>query len=240
MPCSARLAVLAFLTPVFFGRQAFVVALGLVALNLLVLALVGIVLSRTLFRGQHSAFIMELPLYHKPSLHTVGLFVWHNIWAFLRRAGTIILLVAVAIWTLANFPGPTVGESYLARIGQGLAPLGQLMGMDWRLLVALLSGFVAKENAVATLGILYAGTEPTHTVLTATLAAAVRPATGLAFLVVMMLFIPCVATVAVMRQETRSWRWTLFSISLLLLIALGAGVLVYQVALGLGFGIGHA
>ena len=239
VPCSARLAVLAFLTPVFFGRQAFAFALGLVALNLLVLAFVGVLLNRTLFRGQHAAFIMELPLYHVPSVRTIGLFVWHNIGAFLRRAGTIILLVAVVIWALANFPGPAIETSYLARFGQWLAPLGQLMGMDWRLLVALLSSFIAKENAIATLGILYGSEESPHG-LVATLAAAVPPAAGLAFLVVTMLFIPCVATVAVMRQETRSWRWTLFSVLLLLAIALVAGICVYQAAIWLGIGVGHA
>ena len=227
VPCSARLAVLAFLTPVFFGRQAFAFALGLVVLNLVVLALVGVLLNHTLFRGQHAAFIMELPLYHAPSARAIGLFVWHNIEAFLHRAGTLILLVAVVIWALASFPGPAIEASYLARFGQWLAPLGQLMGMDWRLLVALLSSFAAKENAIATLAILYGSDASAHG-LAATLAALVPPATGLAFLTVTMLFIPCVATVAVMRQEMRSWRWTLFSILLLLAIALLAGVAVYH------------
>jgi ferrous iron transport protein B len=239
VPCSGRLAVLAFLTPVFFGRDAFAFALGLVALNLLVLALVGILLNRTLFRGQHAAFIMELPLYHAPSARTIGLFAWQNIWAFLRRAGTLILLVSVAVWALASFPGATVDASFLAQVGQWLAPLGQLMGMDWRLLVALLSSFIAKENAIATLGILYGSEESAHG-LAATLAAAVPPAAGLAFLVVTMLFIPCVATVAVMRQETNSWRWTLFSVLLLLAIALAAGIGMYQAATWLGIGAGHA
>ncbi len=232
-------AVLAFLTPVFFGRGAFAVALGLVALNLLVLALLGIVLNRTLFRGQHAAFIMELPLYHAPSVRTLGLFAWQNLWAFVRRAGTLILLASVAVWALASFPGPAIETSYLARFGLWLAPLGQLMGMDWRLLVALLSSFLAKENAIATLGILYGGEESPHG-LAATLAAAVPPAAGLAFLVVTMLFIPCVATVAVMRQETRRWRWALLSVLLLLALALAAGIGVYQAARWLGIGVGHA
>jgi len=137
VPCSSRLTVLAFLTPVFFGHDAFAYALGLVALNLFVLMLVGVLLNRTLFRGQRSAFIMEMPLYHVPRARSVGLFVWHNVWAFLRRAGTIILVVAIAIWALARFPGPTIDASYLGRVGQWLTPFGELMGMDWRLLAAL-------------------------------------------------------------------------------------------------------
>jgi ferrous iron transport protein B len=239
VPCSARLTVLAFLTPVFFGHLAFAFAFGLVALNLLVLALVGVLLNVTVFRGQHAVFIMELPLYHAPSARTIGLFVWHNTSAFLHRAGTVILLAAVAIWVLASFPGPAIGASYLARLGRWLEPVGQLMGMDWRLLVALLSSFVAKENAIATLGVLYGGEASVHS-LTETLAAGVSPATGLAFLAVTMLFIPCAATVAVMRQETGSWRWTLFSALLQLVIAFGVGIAIYQGARWLGTGVAHA
>jgi len=238
VPCSARLTVLAFLTPVFFGRQAFVFAAGLVALNLMVLALVGVLLNRTLFRGQHAAFIMELPLYHVPSARTIGMFVWHNTWAFLRRAGTIIVLVSAAIWTLASLPGPTLETSYLARFGQWLAPLGQLMGMDWRMLVALLGSFIAKENAIAVLGILY-GAGAQSAGLAGMLAARVSPAAALSFLAATMLFIPCAATVAVMRQETGSWRWTLFSVALLLVIALSAATLLYQLCRLFGLGIAH-
>jgi len=109
------------------------------------------------------------------------------------------------------------------------------MGMDWRLLVALFSSFVAKENAIATLGILY-GNGGSAEGLAAGMAALVSPATGLAFLIVTMLFIPCVATVAVMRRETGSWRWTLFGVSLLLAIALAAGIAAYHGGRFLGLG----
>ncbi|MFO7553234.1 MAG: ferrous iron transport protein B [Haliea sp.] len=236
VPCSARLLILALLTPMFFGALAMPVAVALIVLNLVVLALVGIVLSHTLFRGSRAAFIMELPLYHRPSLRTIGHFVWNNTWAFLRKAGTIILLVSVVVWALSSFPGPEVEQSYLARFGQGLEPVGQLMGMDWRMLVALLSSFIAKENAIATLGVLYGGGAEGEG-LAETMAAVVSPATGLAFLAVSMLFIPCAATVAVMYQETRSWRWTLFGVLLLLLIAVASGVIVYQTAHWLGMGV---
>ena len=236
VPCSARLLILALLTPVFFGNQAVVVSWGLVSLNILVLAIVGIALNHTVFRGQHAAFIMELPLYHLPSLRTIGHFVWNNTWAFLRKAGTIILLVSIIVWALSSFPGPDVEQSYLARFGQSLTPIGQLMGMDWRMIVALLSSFIAKENAIATLGILY-GTGENGAGLAETMVAVVSPATALSFLAVTMLFIPCVATVAVMHQETRSWRWTLFGVFLLLVIALSAGVIVYQGAKWLGIGV---
>jgi ferrous iron transport protein B len=203
---------------------------------MLVLAVVGIALNYTVFRGQHAAFIMELPFYHMPNLRSIGHFVWNNTWAFLRKAGTIILLVSIVVWVLSSFPSPDVEQSYLARFGQSLTPIGQLMGMDWRMIVALISSFVAKENAIATLGILYS-TGDEGRGFAETMAAVVSPATALSFLVVTMLFIPCVATVAVMHQETRSWRWTLFGVLLLLLIALSAGVIVYQGARWLGIGV---
>lgn len=236
VPCSARFLILALLTPVFFGNWAAMVSAGLVLLNFLVLAAIGIVLNHTLFRGRHAAFIMELPLYHRPRFRSIGYFVWNNTWAFLRKAGTIILLISVVVWALSHFPGPDVEHSYLARFGQGLTPLGQLMGMDWRLMVALLSSFIAKENAIATLGILY-GAGDDNRGLAETMAAVVSPASAFSFLVVTMLFIPCVATVAVMHQETRSWRWTLFGVGLLLLIAMSAGIVVYQGAAWLGIGV---
>lgn len=236
VPCSARLLILALLTPVFFGNMAVVVTWGLVLMNMLVLAIVGITLNHTVFRGQHAAFIMELPLYHRPSLRAIGHFVWNNTWAFLRKAGTIILLVSITVWALSRFPGPDIEQSYLAQFGQSLAPAGQLMGMDWRMIVALLSGFIAKENAIATLGVLY-GEAGDGTGLAETMGTAVSTATALSFLVVTMLFVPCMATVAVMHQETRSWRWTLFGVLLLLVIALSAGVIVYQGAKWLGVGL---
>jgi ferrous iron transport protein B len=239
VPCSARLAVLAFLTPAFFGDWALPVIVALVTFNLLVLSAVGVTLNHTVFRGQHMAFIMELPLYHVPNARSVGHFVWHNTLAFLRKAGSLILLMSVVVWVLGSLPGPSLDSSYLARLGRVLTPLGELLGMDWRMLVALISSFIAKENAIATLGILYGSGEP-GVGLAETLAARVPPATGLAFLTATMLFIPCAATVAVMRQETGSWRWTIFGIALLLAISLGAAALVYQSSRWLGWGVPYA
>jgi ferrous iron transport protein B len=106
------------------------------------------------------------------------------------------------------------------------------MGFDWRLTVALLTSFVAKENAIATLGVLFkaSGTEG----LAETLAATIPVSTALAFLVVQILFIPCVATVATIRQETGSWRWTLFSMAMLLGVSLIAGMITFQVSQWVG------
>ena len=102
------------------------------------------------------------------------------------------------------------------------------MGLSWRLLVALFASFIAKENSIATLGILY-GTGDNPASLAATLGTVIVPAAALSFLVVQLLFIPCVATVGAIRQETRSWKWTLFTIGMLAVVSFGVGIVVYQV-----------
>ena len=230
VPCSARLAVLAFLTPIFFGTWATLVATGLVVFNLVLLLGVGALFHHFLFQGRQEAFIMELPLYHVPNWKTVLLDVWHHCLAFLRRAGGIILLMAVTIWILSNFPGPGIEHSWLASLGRWLSPLGEWMGMDWRLLMALLTGFVAKENVVATLGVLYSGEGEALRLL---LSQTISGPTALAFLIVMMIYLPCLATTVTIYQETRSLRWTLFDIAVTLSLALVLGIGVYQGALKL-------
>jgi ferrous iron transport protein B len=109
--------------------------------------------------------------------------------------------------------------------------------MDWRMLVALLSSFIAKENAIATLGILYDGESGGG--LTDILSARVSPAAALAFLTATMLFVPCAATIAVMRQETGQWRWVLASVGLMLFVALSASALIYQIGRGFGLSIAN-
>jgi ferrous iron transport protein B len=228
IPCAARMTVVAFLAPAFFGRAAALVSWGLVALNLVVLALAGVLLNRIAFKGARAAFIMELPLYHVPNGRTIGLTVWQHGLAFLKKAGTIILVISVLVWVLSALPGGDIESSFLARIGHSLEPLGRLMGFDWRLMVALLASFVAKENAIATLGVLFGANEEAG--LAELMAGSFAAPAGLAFLAVQMLFIPCVAVVGVIRQETGSWWWTLFNVAFLLVVSLLMGVLVYHVA----------
>jgi ferrous iron transport protein B len=236
VPCTARMMVIAFLAPIFFGRVATLVSWGLIALNLVVLALSGMAINRIAFRGERAAFIMELPLYHIPNWRTIGLLVWQRSLAFLKKAGTVILVISVIVWALSALPAGDVETSYLAQFGRLLAPLGALMGMSWRMMVALLASFIAKENAVATLGILYGAGEEEATLATI-LSSALTPAAALAFLIVQMLFIPCVATVAAIWQETRSTRWTLFNVAFLLVVSFGMGIVIYQVAQLLGVGV---
>jgi ferrous iron transport protein B len=196
-------------------------------LQLAGLGAIGVIANRVLFHGEGMAFIMELPLYHWPNLRTISLQVWHRSLAFLRHAGTIILVVSTLVWMLASIPGPTIEASLLAGLGRLLTPLGRLMGLDWRMMVALMTSFIAKENTIDTLGMLYHAGEGAPGLVQA-LVGDLSPVAALAFLVVQMLFIPCVATVAVMHQEQGSWRWTIFSIALLLMISFGTGIVIYQ------------
>ncbi len=227
VPCTARLAVIVFLAPAFFGPTAALVSWGLVVANVLVLAAVGIATNRLAFHNAHTAFIMEMPLYHLPNARTVGHYVWNNTLSFVRRAGSLILIASVAVWALSSLPGGGIEHSLLSYFGRGLEPVGRLMGLgDWRLIVALLTSFFAKENVVATLGVLFGG-QGTN-LLAQQVSLALVPAARLAFLVVTMLFVPCLATTAAIKQETGTWRWAAFAIGLLLVISVGAGILVYQ------------
>ena len=144
------------------------------------------------------------------------------------------MIVSAIVWALSTYPGSGPVESVLGTAGRFFEPAGALMGLgDWRLLVALASGFVAKENTVATLGVLFGsgvalGTGAAGTDLATRVAGVLTPAAAAAFLVVLMTFLPCVATLAAIRQESRSWGWTGASLGLMLVVAFVLGVVVYQ------------
>jgi ferrous iron transport protein B len=234
VPCTGRLAVLAFLAPAFFGVNAPWAVVALVGGNLALLGLVGMGVNRLVFKGERSAFIMEMPLYHVPNARTIGLYVWRNTIAFIRKAGSLIVIVSAVVWVLSSYPGSDHSGSVLGSVGRFLEPVGALMGLgDWRLIVALISSFVAKENSVATLGILFgtgaAGAATSGAGLAVQVAAVLTPAAAAAFLVVQMTFVPCVATMAAIRHESRSWRFTGGSLGLMTVVSFVLGVIVYQV-----------
>lgn len=235
VPRAARMAVLATLAPLFFGPYAFWVSLGLVGLNLVLLVVMGVTLHELILGGEHMTFIMELPLYHLPNVRTMTLSVWQRTVDFVKEAGGVILVVSMVVWALSTWPNGNIETGYLADAGRFLAPLGALMGLGWQMMVALVTSFIRKENTIATLGVLY-GSGAEGSGPTAGLGAALTPAAALAFLAVQMLFIPCVATVATIRQATNSWRWTALSIALLLVVSFAVGIIIYQVARMLGLG----
>ena len=235
VPCSARMVVIALFSAAFFGGAAAFVSWGMVMVNLAVLAVVALLISRLLFRGRESSFVMELPRYHVPNLRTVLLTTMTRLRYFVTLTGTVILGVSLAVWVLSTFPGNGIEESFLGHIGRGLAPLGSLMGLDWRAMIALLTSFVAKEQTIATLGVLLGANG--DSALRTSLADIMTPAAALAFIALQMLFIPCAASTVTLYRETRSWRWTGFAVGYMLIISFGVATLVYQAARLLGLGV---
>ncbi len=228
VPCPARLAVLTFVTAAMFGGWASLVSWGLISLNILVLGVAGKLVHDLFLKEEPLPFIMELPLYHRPDPKTIMRVVWLRSLAFLKLAGTVILSVSLVMWLLSNIPwGAGVEKSLLGRIGHLFEPVGAPLGLDWRMIIALISSLVAKENSIAVLGVLYGvGSEG----LGAVLPQMVSGASALSFLVVLMLFIPCAATLAAMRKEMGSWKWFLSSFASMLALSYLMGALTYQAA----------
>ena len=227
VPCTARMAVITLIAAAFFGNAAIFVSIGIVIFSLIMLIIVGLIMNRFVVGGEDSALLMELPLYHLPNPRIIGLVTWQNTLAFIKRAGTIILAVSIIVWILSFVPHGDINTSILSYIGKFLEPLGRLMGLNWQMMVALISSFIAKENTIGTLGTLLGGQ---GTGLATQLKAMLTPAAALAFLVVQVLFIPCVATVAAIRSETKSWRWPLFCVAYQLVLAFVMAIIVFQIA----------
>jgi ferrous iron transport protein B len=221
---------LMFFAPIFFSPGgATLVVLGMLLGALALMALTGILLDRVVLPGERIGFIMELPLYHRPNFRTIGTYVWQSARQFLTKAGTVILAVAVGIWALSYFPNGDVETSILATIGHALTPLGNLMGLDWRMLVALFTSFISKESALASMAVLF-GAADTEAGLITALQTAMTPAAALGYLTTQTLFIPCLGTLGVIVEEARSWKWALAILAYLFVIAFAMGILVYQVA----------
>lgn len=226
VPCASRMTVVVFLAPIFFGAWAPLVAVGLIVLPLAVLAMAGGLVNVVLFKGQRTAFIMEMPLYHRPSMRTVGIQVWQSCREFAAKAGTLILVFSMLLWGASAFPHGSLESSLLAQTGRLLEPVGALMGLDWRMMVALLSSFFAKENAIATLGILFGGAGE----VASSLGTAIAPASALAYLVAQMLFVPCAATVVTIRREAGGWSWALIVVGSLAVVSLACAAAVFHIA----------
>ena len=232
VPCTARLAVLTFVAAAVFAADATLVVWSLVTLNILILGAVGMVIHTFFMKEEPTPFIMELPLYHRPDPKTIGHVVWTRSVAFIKRAGTIILTMSILVWLLAYFPDGRTETSILAVIGRLFEPLGRPLGLDWKMLTALITSIVAKENAVATLGVLYGVGDQG---LLKVLPTVMGHASALAFLTVLMLFVPCAATIAVMKREMADRFWFYSSLVLTLGVSYLVGFAAYRLALWAGF-----
>ncbi|UCC67741.1 MAG: ferrous iron transport protein B, partial [Armatimonadota bacterium] len=235
IPCAARIGVAAFFVGAFFPPALRTpVMASLYALSLALVILAGFLLRRTVLPGEESPFMMELPLYRSPSLRNLAMFTGWRLLAFMKKAGTVILAISVLVWLLSSFPaGADLPQTYLGRLGFWLEPAGKLLGLDWRMSVALVTGFAAKETSLATLGVLYHAEGDS---LAQALRHGITPLVALVFVVVQLLYVPCLATVAVMRSETNSWKWTALGVIYPLALAAGLGLLVFEAGTALGFG----
>jgi ferrous iron transport protein B len=230
VPCTARLAVLTLVSAAIFGSNAAYVSWSILALNIVILGIAGALVNKTLWK-QDAPFIMELPIYHRPDPKTLMMVVWSRTVSFVRKAGTVILGVSLLVWLLSYFPNGVVEESWLAHLGRLLQPVGVPLGLDWKMITALLTGLVAKENVVATLGVLYSvGREG----LAQTLPTVMSTQSAAAFLVVMMLFIPCAATIAVLKKEMNSNRWFYSTIAMTLVVSYLGGIAAFNFVKWLG------
>ncbi|MGM0770676.1 MAG: ferrous iron transport protein B [Halobacteriota archaeon] len=232
MSCGARLPVYILLAGTFFGRQAGSVIFGLYVLGI-VLAVVSAKLFRTtLLKGSPSPFIMELPPYRLPSVKMGAMHMWDKGYLYLKKAGTIILGGVFLVWLLASLPfGVEYGseQSLVGMIGHLLEPLVEPLGFDWKIAVALIFGFVAKEIVLGSLGVLYGAGEDESTLSAALLADPVfDPVVALGLMVFTLLYVPCIAVVGVIKKETGSWKWTGFSILYGTVVAWVLAFIIYR------------
>lgn len=218
--CSARLPVYLLLAGIFFPDNAGTVLFLLYLLGIGVAVLSALLFRRTILKGESSPFIMELPPYRMPRLKDVLLQMWERGSMYLRKAGTIILLGAIMVWALASLPwGVEYGSeaSYAGALGHVLEPILAPLGFDWKIAVGLLFGFMAKEIMIAALGVLYGAEEGAG--LEETIAADLSASTAAGLMTFTLLYTPCIAALATIWKETRSVKWTAFSVAYSLAIA---------------------
>lgn len=227
MVCQARLVLFVFFAGTFFsGWRATVVMLSLYALSLALVLGISLVFKQTLFPGEPAPFIMELPPYHRPIVRNVLSHAWRATKGFLQRAGGLITIMTGVIWLFTHLPPGPVEHSVAGMVGHALAPIGRPMGLDWRLLVSLLGGFLAKEGAIATLAVLFGVGEEG---LGGALRHSLTPLMAYSFMVVSLVYIPCFSTIVAIWRETFSWRWTTFATAYGLVLAFLLGTAVFQV-----------
>jgi len=231
--CSARQVVaIALIGAFFLPKYAAWVMLGLYVFSFALICLSSVILNNTVLKAEKKPFCIELPMYRLPNWGNIATYAWHKTRGYLMRAGTFIAVVSALVWALAYFPGGSIDSSFLSTLGHWIAPLGRPFGFgDWRLMVALISGFAAKETTLATLGVLYhANQSNIATVLTQN----IPFASGLSFFVFSMFYIPCLATTFTVFTESGSWKWTALSTLGTLLLAILLSLAAYHLALALG------
>ncbi|WP_415334512.1 ferrous iron transport protein B [Clostridium perfringens] len=236
--CGARMPIYAVFVEAFFPTHQGLVLFSLYVLGIIVALISGKIFSKTLFKGESSYFVMELPAYRMPSIKNVFLLMWEKAGAFFKKAGMIIFPMMIVLWALSVLPlgvEPNSEHSILGMIGSFVAPLFVLAGYGtWQAGVSLITGILAKESVVATMGMVYAGVEEGEALINV-IQQVFTPLSAISFLVMTLLYTPCLAALGAIKRETNSMKWTIFSAVYTFVIALVLSTLVYQVGLLLGF-----
>lgn len=238
MSCGARLPIYLVFIAAFFPNNGGLALFLIYSLGIAIALLMGKIFSKTLFKGDSAHFIMELPPYRIPSAGNVLRDMWEKVWDFLKRAGTVIFAVVSLLWILSVLPlgvEPYSRASLLGIIGEFIAPLFAPAGFGtWQASVSLFAGIAAKEAVVAVLGMVYAGVSE-GTELISAIQEAFTPLSAVSFLVMTLLYTPCAAVIATVKNETKSYKWAAFMAIYPFVLAWILAVLVYQIGSFLGF-----
>ncbi|MDO0821547.1 ferrous iron transport protein B [Desulfosporosinus nitroreducens] len=230
IPCVPRLGVMSAVVAAFFpGSRGAFIMVSLLLLSMLLVMFSALFLRRVVRQKERSAFVMELPLYHVPTIRNVLLPTWQKTYSFLKRAWTFILVASIVVWVLSSYPqGVPMNETWAGKMGGWLAFIGQPLGFDWRIMVAIVFGFTAKETTLSTLGILYGVAADASQSIAQAMTGAMTPLGAYTFLVVYMLYIPCLASVVTTYKESRSLGWTSFGVAYNLILSFIIGWLIFH------------
>ena len=255
IPCGAKLPIIALIAGAFFDNGGWV-AWSAYFVGIAAIICSGIILKKTkMFAGDPAPFVMELPAYHMPTVGAVLRSMWERGWSFIKKAGTIILLSTIVLWFLMSFGWEggfgmveELNNSILAKIGSGIAwiftPLGWTQaGEGWKMAVAAVTGLIAKENVVATFGMLFGFAEVAEdgSEVWGSLAAVMTPVAAYGFLAFNLLCAPCFAAMGAIKREMNNTKWFWFAIGYQCLLAYVVAMVIYQLGTfftGGGFGIG--
>ncbi|MBF0209306.1 MAG: ferrous iron transport protein B [Desulfamplus sp.] len=251
MNCGAKLPVFMLLIAAFFESHR-ALLMFLITLTAWTGALLAAKLFRsTIIKGESTPFVMELPPYRLPTLRSILIHTWERTWQYIKKAGTVILGISIILWAMMSFPAPpdnieTTPESALkysvaGRVGSSVEAITQFAGFDWRVNIALLGGFAAKEVVVSTLGTAYSLSDVEIEDDSASLAARLsespdfRPLTALSLIIFTMFYAPCFVSVVCLAREAGSWKWGLFSVVFNTGFAFTLSVILYQAGSFMGF-----
>lgn len=238
--CSARLPIYLVLVGAFFPGKESLMLLLIYSVGILLAVLMARIFSKFLVKGDDTPFVMELPPYRMPTSKSVLRHTWEKGAQYLKKMGGIIMIASIIIWFLGYYPNhssyQTTAEqqenSYIGQIGKSIEPIIKPLGFDWKMGVGLLSGVGAKELVVSTLGVLYTNDgNLDDDALPERIAqqSDITPLIAFAYMLFTLLYFPCIATLAAIRQETGSWKWPLFAACYTTVLAWIVAFLVYQI-----------